>query len=195
GRSAVVVAGPLPIPLMLLFLAMPAPLPAMVVLVPLALVLYVPSSLMVVLGQEYLPGRVGTASGVTLGLAVSVGGVLTPALGYVADQAGLRTALLLLGLGPAAAAPPALRLPRPPRPSTGLEGARIGLGGSLAPMHPISRPCFCGPRSPILRMGSLRSSAHDHDLGHLATKSLAAPYPRTLLVGTSTSRSRRTRLS
>src|SRR5262249_60109706 len=111
GRSAVVVAGPLPIPLMLLFLAMPAPLPAMVVLVPLGLVMYVPSSLMVVLGQEYLPGRVGTASGVTLGLAVSVGGVVTPALGLVADHAGLRPALLLLVLVPAIATPLALSLP------------------------------------------------------------------------------------
>src|SRR5215467_9553531 len=36
----------------------------------------------------------------------------------------------------------------------------------------ISRPGYCGPRSPI-RMGSLRSSAPDHDLGHLATECLA----------------------
>jgi len=46
------------------------------------------------------------------------------------------------------------------------------LDGSLAPRHPISRPGFCGPRSPI-SMGSLRSSAPDHELGHLDTKSLA----------------------
>jgi FSR family fosmidomycin resistance protein-like MFS transporter len=87
-------------------------LSANAVLVPLALVLYLPTSLMVVMGQEYLPGRVGTASGVTLGLAVSVGGVVTPALGFVADQAGLRTALLLLVVVPVIAAPLAFSLPR-----------------------------------------------------------------------------------
>ena len=113
-RSVVVVAVTLTVPLLLLFLAMPGPLAAIVVLVPLGLAMYVPTSLMVVLGQEYLPGRVGTASGVTLGLAVSVGGVLTPALGLVADQEGLRTALLLLVLVPAVAAPLAFSLPRNP---------------------------------------------------------------------------------
>jgi FSR family fosmidomycin resistance protein-like MFS transporter len=43
----------------------------------------------VVLGQEFLPNRVGLASGVTLGLAVSLGGSLSPALGAIADRAGL----------------------------------------------------------------------------------------------------------
>jgi FSR family fosmidomycin resistance protein-like MFS transporter len=113
-RTVVATAVALTAPLLLLLLAMPAPLPAGAVLVPLALVLYVPSSLMVVMGQEYLPSRVGTASGVTLGLAVSVGGVLTPALGFVADHAGLQTALLLLVLAPAVATPLAFSLPRRP---------------------------------------------------------------------------------
>jgi MFS transporter, FSR family, fosmidomycin resistance protein len=114
-RTVVLVAITATVPLLLLLVAMPAPLPAQAVLVPLALVLYVPSGLMVVMGQEYLPSRVGTASGVTLGLAVSVGGVLTPALGFVADHAGLRTALLLLVLAPAVAVPLAFSLPRRPR--------------------------------------------------------------------------------
>jgi FSR family fosmidomycin resistance protein-like MFS transporter len=112
--TVVAIAVALTVPLLLLLLAMPAPLAANVVLVPLALVLYVPTSLMVVMGQEYLPGRVGTASGVTLGLAVSVGGVVTPLLGFVADQAGLRTALMLLVLVPAVATPLAFSLPRRP---------------------------------------------------------------------------------
>ncbi|KNB53712.1 MFS transporter [Streptomyces caatingaensis] len=55
--------------------------------------LYLPFSLHVTLGQDYLPGRVGTASGVTLGLAVSVGGVAGPAIGALADAASLRVAL------------------------------------------------------------------------------------------------------
>ncbi|WUB49410.1 MFS transporter [Streptomyces griseorubiginosus] len=63
--------------------------------------LYVPFSLHVTLGQDYLPGRVGTASGVTLGLTVSVGGLAAPALGALADAASLRTALLPLVVLPA----------------------------------------------------------------------------------------------
>lgn len=55
--------------------------------------LYVPFSLQVTLGQDYLPTRVGTASGVTLGLTVSVGGLASPVIGSVADATSLQTAL------------------------------------------------------------------------------------------------------
>ncbi|MFI8075061.1 MFS transporter [Streptomyces sp. NPDC086033] len=63
--------------------------------------LYVPFSLHVTLGQDFLPGRVGTASGVTLGLTVSVGGLAAPALGALADTTSLRTALVPLIILPA----------------------------------------------------------------------------------------------
>lgn len=63
--------------------------------------LYVPFSLHVTLGQDCLPGRVGTASGVTLGLTVSVGGLAAPALGALADTTSLRTALVPLIVLPA----------------------------------------------------------------------------------------------
>src|SRR4051794_28554030 len=62
---------------------------ALALLVPLALFIFLPSSVQVVLGQEYLPNRVGMASGVTLGLAVSVGGMAAPLLGRLADWQGL----------------------------------------------------------------------------------------------------------
>lgn len=55
--------------------------------------LYVPFSLQVTLGQDYLPSRVGTASGITLGLAVSVGGLASSVIGTVADATSLQTAL------------------------------------------------------------------------------------------------------
>jgi MFS transporter, FSR family, fosmidomycin resistance protein len=48
----------------------------------------------VVLGQEYLPNRVGFASGVTLGLAVSLGGSVSPVLGAIADAHGVAATLL-----------------------------------------------------------------------------------------------------
>ena len=63
--------------------------------------LYVPFSLHVTLGQDSLPRRVGTASGVTLGLAVSVGGIATPLIGALADATSLQTALAPLTILPA----------------------------------------------------------------------------------------------
>ncbi|MFF4398783.1 MFS transporter [Streptomyces sp. NPDC001480] len=62
--------------------------------------LYVPFSLQVTLGQDYLPSRVGTASGITLGLTVSVGGLAGPAIGSLADATSLHTALTPLVLPP-----------------------------------------------------------------------------------------------
>ncbi|MGW7545201.1 MFS transporter [Streptomyces sp. NPDC054770] len=63
--------------------------------------LYVPFSLHVTLGQDYLPTRVGTAGGVTLGLTVSIGGLVSPLIGSIADATSLRTALAPLILMPA----------------------------------------------------------------------------------------------
>lgn len=68
-----------------------------------SIVLYVPFSLHVSLGQDYLPRHMGTASGVTLGLAVSVGGVATPLIGALGDRVGLEYALLPLIALPAIA--------------------------------------------------------------------------------------------
>ena len=50
----------------------------------------------VALGQKYLPNHVGLASGVTLGLAVSLGGICSPLLGSIGDNYGLTTTLSVL---------------------------------------------------------------------------------------------------
>lgn len=63
--------------------------------------LYIPFSLQITLGQDYLPTRVGTASGVTLGLTVSIGGLVSPLLGSVADATSLQVALAPLIILPA----------------------------------------------------------------------------------------------
>jgi FSR family fosmidomycin resistance protein-like MFS transporter len=83
----------------------------------LGIALYVPFSVQVTLGQDYLPDRVGTASGVTLGLAVSAGGLLAPALGALADHTDLGTALAVLTVAPVAALLVSTRLPEPERVS------------------------------------------------------------------------------
>jgi len=79
-----------------LLLTMTDTVSATLVLVVLAVAFYMPSSILVVLGQAYLPHRVGVASGVTLGLGVSVGGMVAPLLGMVADRHGVETVLLVL---------------------------------------------------------------------------------------------------
>ena len=104
-------------PLLLAFVATPSAAIALALLVPIGLALYAPFSVMTVMGQEYLPARVGTASGVTIGLAVTLGGVAAPVLGRVADLHGIRTALSLLVLVPLAGAAAALTLPRDRRKS------------------------------------------------------------------------------
>jgi FSR family fosmidomycin resistance protein-like MFS transporter len=55
------------------------------------------------LAQDYLPNRVGLAAGVTLGLSMTIGGLLTPVFGSIADHYGLSTAMLLIALVPSLA--------------------------------------------------------------------------------------------
>nr|QOL00312.1 fosmidomycin resistance protein [uncultured organism] len=50
----------------------------------------------IVLAQDYLPNRLGMASGVTLGLAVSVGGMFSPVLGAIGDRFGLHASILAI---------------------------------------------------------------------------------------------------
>lgn len=68
---------------------------------------------LVILGQAYLPNHIGLSSGVTLGVAVSIGGVATPLLGRVVDQYGLWATLAVLSFVPLVSAGLALTFPRP----------------------------------------------------------------------------------
>jgi MFS transporter, FSR family, fosmidomycin resistance protein len=49
------------------------------------------AGVLVVVGQEYLPKHIGIASGVTLGLANTVGGIAAPVFGHIGDVYGLVT--------------------------------------------------------------------------------------------------------
>ncbi|WP_419994317.1 MFS transporter [Streptomyces boninensis] len=116
GRvTAVRVGYALALPGLAALLLAPGPAAASAAAVLLGLGLYLPFSVQVTLAQEYVPGHTGTAAGVTLGLAVSVGGVASPALGQLADHAGLSAALATLFAFPVAALLLTLRLPEPVR--------------------------------------------------------------------------------
>jgi FSR family fosmidomycin resistance protein-like MFS transporter len=69
-----------------------------------------------VLSQEYLPTRIATASGLSVGLAIGLGGLFAVSLGAVADSIDLQTAVLATALGPAVGALLALGLPPVVRP-------------------------------------------------------------------------------
>jgi FSR family fosmidomycin resistance protein-like MFS transporter len=79
----------------------------------LGLVTNIPFAVLIKLGQDYLPTRPGTAAGVTLGLAVSAGGLFQPVLGVIADHHGPQGAFLTLALFPVIALALAARLREP----------------------------------------------------------------------------------
>lgn len=66
-----------------------------------------------VMTQEYMPTRLGLASGISIGFAIGLGGVAAAALGAIADSVDLETALYVSAIVPALAIPLALFLPSP----------------------------------------------------------------------------------
>ena len=68
----------------------------LVAVVVLGLALFLPFSVHVTLGQECLPGRLGTASGLTVGLSISAGGLASPLLGVLADARGIPAVFVVL---------------------------------------------------------------------------------------------------
>ena len=69
----------------------------------------------VVMGQEYLPGRIGVAAGITMGLSIGLGGVGAPLFGAFADAYGLPALMLALAALPPIGFVLSLTLPRRPR--------------------------------------------------------------------------------
>jgi FSR family fosmidomycin resistance protein-like MFS transporter len=96
GRRRVIVWSM--VPLVPLLAVLPhASLPVfLAALVGIGLAVDAPFSTTVVLGQEYLPGRIALASGITYGLAIGLGGLVATAMGAVADATSLGLALALL---------------------------------------------------------------------------------------------------
>ena len=86
---------------------------ATMVLIPTGFVLFATYSPTIVLGQKYLPNRVGLSSGVTLGLAVAIGGGAAPFLGKLADTYGVWVALASVSCLPIVLFMLSLSLPTP----------------------------------------------------------------------------------
>jgi MFS transporter, FSR family, fosmidomycin resistance protein len=80
-----------------------------------------------VMGQEYMPRHIGTASGLVIGLSVGLGGVAAVTLGLLADATSLRTALFVAAAAPILATLLALQLPRPRARGRLEPAAEVGL--------------------------------------------------------------------
>jgi MFS transporter, FSR family, fosmidomycin resistance protein len=70
-------------------------------------------SVALVMAQEYLPRRMGLATGLTVGVCGGIGGLIVAALGVLGDHAGLSVVLYVIAALPLAVAVLAARLPRP----------------------------------------------------------------------------------
>jgi MFS transporter, FSR family, fosmidomycin resistance protein len=97
GRRRLVVGSTLlTIPVLIALVLAPTPLTAGLLTALAGFLIILTFSITVVMSQEYLPSRLGLASGVSLGLAIGVGGIAAAALGVVADAYGLRTVMWLI---------------------------------------------------------------------------------------------------
>jgi MFS transporter, FSR family, fosmidomycin resistance protein len=145
GRRPVLIGSTAVLPPLLAAFLAAGPVGATLLLAAVGFVTIASFSLTVVMGQEYLPDRLGLASGVTLGLAIGAGGLAAAALGVLADAAGLQAVMTVVALLPVPMLALALTLPRdraPARPARartsgapprsgprGGRGAPAGRGG------------------------------------------------------------------
>jgi FSR family fosmidomycin resistance protein-like MFS transporter len=115
GRRSVLVTAMAPLALLLLALPHVGIVAFVVLVAGVGLAVDGPFSTTVVLGQEYLPGRHGLASGVTLGLAIGAGGLVAAGLGALADATSLATTMAILPVFALLALATAVSLPEPER--------------------------------------------------------------------------------
>jgi len=114
GQKKVTLLGFLSLSVLLpLLIAVDGVLIPTILLIPAGFMLFATYSHTIVLGQKYLPNRVGLSSGVTLGLAVAIGGGAAPFIGKLADIYGVWMALASVAYLPILVFLLALTLPDP----------------------------------------------------------------------------------
>jgi MFS transporter, FSR family, fosmidomycin resistance protein len=108
--------GALTVPMLLTLRLCPGAIAPLGFAVLTGLALNIPFAVLVKLGQDYLPGRPGTAAGVTLGLGVSAGGLMAPVFGLIAERHGPQGVLTVLCAVPIAGLVLGLLLREPRKP-------------------------------------------------------------------------------
>jgi len=132
GRRRLVVGSTaITIPVLVALVVAPSPLPAGLLTALAGFLIILTFSITVVMSQEYLPNRLGLASGVSLGLAIGVGGIAAALMGVVADAVGLRTVMWLI----VALAVPMVLLART-LPVTRAERRAVARAGELRVRQP-----------------------------------------------------------
>jgi MFS transporter, FSR family, fosmidomycin resistance protein len=111
GRRSVLIGSMAVLPFLTVAFLLSPPGLAMIVAAVIGAATIATFAVTIVMGQEFLPGRIGVASGVTIGLSVGMGGVAAPLLGILADANGLRTVFELIVVFPVAALLLSLALP------------------------------------------------------------------------------------
>jgi FSR family fosmidomycin resistance protein-like MFS transporter len=112
GRRAVLAGSMLLLSPLIYAFTLSGPLPGVIFLALVGATTIGTFGVTVVMGQEYLPGRIGVAAGVTMGLSIGLGGVGAPILGALADSYGLPATMLAISALPLVGLALALSLPR-----------------------------------------------------------------------------------
>ena len=119
GRKAVLVLSMLVLPPLVLAFTLAGPYVGMALLALVGAATVGTFGVTVVMGQEYLPGRIGLAAGITMGLSIGLGGIGAPLLGLLADAGGLKTTMLAIAALPILGFVLALTLPAKTGPPAG----------------------------------------------------------------------------
>jgi FSR family fosmidomycin resistance protein-like MFS transporter len=112
GRRAVLIGSMLSLPPLVVGLLLSGPVLGLVFAALAGAATIATFAVTIVMGQEFLPGRLGVSAGVTIGLSIGLGGVGAPLLGVLADAHGLRAVLEVVAALPVVALALALALPR-----------------------------------------------------------------------------------
>jgi FSR family fosmidomycin resistance protein-like MFS transporter len=122
GRRAVLIGSMAALPPLVIGFLLSGPILALVFAAVAGAVTIATFAVTIVMGQEYLPGRIGVSAGVTIGLSIGLGGLGAPLLGLIADAHGLQAVFATIAVLPILALLVSLGLPqhapaaRPPRP-------------------------------------------------------------------------------
>jgi len=112
GRRALVGASMLLVPPLIFCFTLSGPWLGMALLALVGALTVGTFGITVVMGQEYLPGRIGLAAGITMGLSIGLGGLGAPVLGLLADSRGLPVTMLVIAALPVLGLLLTLFLPR-----------------------------------------------------------------------------------
>jgi FSR family fosmidomycin resistance protein-like MFS transporter len=143
GRRRLVVGSTLvTIPVLVALVLAPTPLIAGVLTAAAGFLIILTFSVTVVMSQEYLPNRLGLASGVSLGLAIGVGGIAAAGMGVIADAYGLSAVMwLIVALAvPMVALARTLPVTRAERRAQGVAAATAAAAAAAARPASAARP-------------------------------------------------------